>query len=164
MADDSVRSEETFDEQYAWYEPATVISQSKVPLPGVVQAELQNDERLMGPAVAWGYAEDTDAGWAILSHHALKKDGYESVAYNELEKPAGSTTYARPPEDIRDRFGGMFDQGSELVYIATQEMIDDNPSTWLVERWRLLRALPGGGDDSELKQMLSRNPGFLPSL
>jgi hypothetical protein len=162
MSDETSRENQQFDQQYAWYETETVISNRRIPLPAVVQNEIQNDNLVMGSSVTWGYAESAD--WMVLSQDELKNDDYQSVAYNEIEKPEGSTTYVRAPDDLPNRFLDMFFKGKPLVYLATHEMIDENPSTWLVEKPKLMTLLPGAGDDTEVKKMLSRNPGFLPRL
>lgn len=163
MRDSNPQDRDQFDQQYAWYETREVKADRRIPLPANVQASLQNNSYPAGPAITWGYSKS--ANWMVLSHDPLKKEDYTSVDFNELQNPEASTTYIRAPNELPEQFLDIFYKGKSLVYLATNEMIDENPSSWLVEKRKLMSLLPGAGDESEIVDALrNRNPGFLPNI
>jgi hypothetical protein len=163
MDDSTPQEQDQFDQQYAWYETREVKADRRIPLPANVQASLQNNSYPAGPAIAWGYSESAD--WMVLSRDPLKKEDYTSVDFNKIQNPEASSTYIRAPDKLPDQFLDIFYEGKSLVYLATTEMIDENPSSWLVEKRKLMSLLPGAGDESEIVEPLrNQNPGFLPDI
>jgi hypothetical protein len=131
-------------EDYAWVEFVEVQDNRRLPLPEEVQDALQND-LLDTPCINWGY--DESSGWMVLSKTELKKDGYTNLGTTDIDRPNYTTSYIRPKkkilEDFPDQLSDAFTRtGAKFVYIATEQMIDDNPSSWLVEQEKLLQMLP----------------------
>jgi hypothetical protein len=157
-------------EGYAWVEFVEVKADRRLPLPEKVEDVLQNepDVKLATPYINWGYDESNDSDWMVLSKYPLKKDGYTTISKSEIDRASKTTSYIRPKTDFLENFPILSDafsrQGSEFVYIATEQMIDDNPSSWLVEKWRLLRILPNTDEDDDIDDILNGNPGLISNL
>jgi hypothetical protein len=169
MGTDKPRDREL--EGYAWVEFVEVQDNRRLPLPEKVQDALQNepDLRHSTPYINWGYDESNDSSWMVLSKYPLKKDGYTSIDRSDIDRPNYTTSYIRPKEKVLDEFPDQLSDAfnrtdTKFAYIATEQMIDDNPSSWLVERWKLLQMLPHIDAGDEIPSILDKNPGLIPDF
>lgn len=155
-------------EGYAWIEIREVQDNRRLPLPEEVQNALQN-EQLATPCINWGYDESDDSDWMVLSKYPLKKDGYTSISKNDIDRPNYTTSYIRPKKKVLAEFPSRFSdafnrRGTKFAYIATEQMIDENPASWLIERWKLRQTLPNIDGGDEVERMLKKNPGLISDL
>lgn len=166
MANKESYDGDSFDEKYAWYRTETVKADRKLPLPREVQEALQNESRRLyegdSPEIVWGYSKSADR--IIISKHPLEKDDYESVVYSKIFKHDSKSTSIRPTEDLPERFLKKFYKGKRFVYLATSDMIDENPSSWVFDKREFQRMILPPGSNDEIKDILKRNPGILPSF
>ncbi len=161
MANKESYDGDSFDEKYAWYRTETVKADRKLPLPREVQESLQN-ESLDRPMIVWGYSKSADR--IIISKHSLEKDDYETVASSKIFKHDSKNASIRPTEDLPERFLKKFYKGKRFVYLATSDMIDENPSSWVFDKREFQRMILPPGSNDEIKDILKRNPGILPSF
>lgn len=166
MTDDEVQPEDEgggFSAEWAWYEPRKVLSDRKLRYPPQIQAAVCDRDAPKGPSVCWNYERNTK--WIVISQEPLRDPAFRFAARNVIEQPDGEYTKIRARDELPDEILRRFYEGNYLIYLARHEMLDDNPSTWLLQRSELLRVLPGGGgDNSDVKKQLTRNPSFLSSL
>lgn len=166
MANKESYDGDSFDEKYAWYRTETVKADRKLPLPREVQEALQNESRRLyegdSPEIVWGYSKSADR--IIISKHPLEKDDYESVAYSKIFKHDSKNTSIRPTKDLPERFLKKFYKGKRFVYLATTDMIDENPLSWVFDKREFQRMILPPESNDEIKDILKRNPGILPSF
>lgn len=166
MADDNPSShdseDESFEEAYAWYKPRPVLSDRKIRYPPTIQDEICDWDAPKGPSVCWNYEQNSN--WILISEQPARDQDYRFAARSVIERPDGEYTKIRARDELPDKILDQFYEGNYLIYLARYEMLDDNPSTWLLQRSQLMRILPGQETENDIKDRLARNPGFLRSV
>jgi hypothetical protein len=167
MAPTEEKNEPT-DEEDGWpiKEPREVLADRKLRYPPDVQ-EVISAEHPEGPSVYWNY--DTYSEFVFISESPATGDGYEYIARNTVEDPDGQYTKIRAPQALPTRIRQKFElKGTYMVYLATEEMIEDeNPSAWILAWSQFTSLLPnqaGHGDDDpdrdDVSRLITNNPGF----
>jgi len=162
-------ADESTDTESEWpiKEPRKVLSQRKLRYPPVVQDAIAGDHP-EGLSVYWNY--DPQSDFVFISESPARKEPYQYAARNSIEDPDGEYTKIRARDELPDRILTKFElEGSYMVYLASQQMLTgDNPSAWILTWSQFTRMLPGGvdpddPDDDSVNNMITNNPGFLPS-
>lgn len=152
-----------FDEQWPLREPREVLSDRNIRFPSLAQEQITGVEE--GVTVHWNY--DPDSRFVFISKDPARKSPYEFADWNKVEDPTGEWTKIRAPAELPDDIREPFEvEGTYMVYLASREMLtDENPAAWLVSWSQVTRLLPESGneDPEEIENVISRNPGFMPS-
>lgn len=153
---------ESFDEVWAWYKPRKVHTDRKISYPQEIQDEICDSDAPKGKSVCWNYEQNS--GWIVISERPIDDSDYRFAARSVMEQAESEYTKIRARDELPDKILDRFYKGNYLIYLARYDMLDDNPSTWLLERRELMRILPGNKTESEVKKQLTRNPGFLSTI
>lgn len=115
-------------------------------------------------SVFWNY--ERHSRYLVLSTRPLTRDNYQPVERTKIYTE-GKHSKIRPPDVLSDVILSTFQEGTELFYLASQEMTraDGIQSVYLLTRNQLLTLLPedATSTDSSLKQAVLTTPGFLPA-
>lgn len=149
----------------------TVQANRYVPIPPEVRAAVEVDHELDGPSVFWNY--DSNANYVVLSKRSLREPGYVDVGRYKVygEDDPDTQVRIRPPDRIDEVVRSNFTEGSRVMYLAYEEMIEgDNATVYLLSAGQLLELLPDGTDirtaadgGTDLRETVLQTPGFMPS-
>lgn len=148
-------------------EPREVLADRRLRFPSNVQDAVAA-EHPRGLSVYWNH--DPDSNFVFISKSPARKGKYDYIARNKIEGPDGDNARIRAPQALPKVPLTKFElKGTYMVYLASHEMLDDeNPSAWILTWSQFTSMLPGetagtDPDDDDVDQMITNNPGFLPS-
>jgi hypothetical protein len=148
----------------------TVQANRYVPLPDQVRSVVAVDHPLDGPSVFWNY--DEHSTYVVLSQRGLRRQNYVDVGrYKVYGDGEDGQVRIRPPDRLTEVLASNFQEGSRVMYLAYDEMVEgDNSAVYLLSTGQLLDLLPSGASESvagdggtDLREAILRNPGFLPA-
>jgi len=148
----------------------TVQANRYVPLPEEVRSVVGVDHPLDGPSVYWNY--ERNSNYVVLSERGLNRPSYVDVGrYKVYGADGEGQVRIRPPDRLAEVLASNFAEGSRVMYLAYDEMVeDDNAAVYLLSTGQLLDLLPDGASESvagdggdDLRQAILRQPGFLPA-
>jgi len=142
-------------------EPREVLSDRKLRLPSIAEERIAGDGE--APRVAWNY--DPDSQYVFISQTPARKKGYAFAKMTRVFDAGGEWPKVRAPNQLPDPIRERFEvPGIHMVYLASEEMLtDENPSAWILSWTQLMSILPNEDRDDDVKSLITRNPGFMPS-
>jgi hypothetical protein len=116
--------------------------------------------------VKWGI--EKNSSFVVLSEYDLRKPSFDHLTESIIHRNAqdsGTYFYLELPQAVRERTT-KFVEGTDVVYFARDEMVnDENSSAYLLTLSELTNLLPGVVRDGEdARQAIANNPGFFSSL
>ncbi|WP_435102514.1 hypothetical protein [Halarchaeum sp. P4] len=153
-----------FDDAWPLQEPRPVQSNRRVQLPELAQEWIVDDGE--DPIVHWNY--DAGSNFVFISNAPAHKSDYRYADWNIVDGYPGENARIRAPGKLPDAAVERFEvEGTHVVFLASAEMLsDENPSAWVLSWTQFMRMFPeidDGGPDEDLGELVSRNPGFMPS-
>lgn len=148
----------------------TVQANRYVPLPDPVRDVVETDHPLDGPSVFWNY--ERNSNYVVLSEQGLNRPSYVDVGrYKVYGADGEGQVRVRPPDRLAEVLASNFAEGSRVMYLAYDEMVEgDNGTAYLLSSGQLLDLLPTGAAESvagdggdDLRTAILREPGFLPA-
>lgn len=148
----------------------TVQANRYVPLPDEVREVVTVDHPLEGPSVFWNYEQNSN--YVVLSERGLNRPSYVDVGRYKLYGTDGDgQVRIRPPDRLTEVLASSFHEGSRVMYLAYDEMVEgNNPAVYMLSTGQLLDLLPSGADEgvavdggTDLREAILHNPGFLPA-
>ncbi|QLC35122.1 hypothetical protein EFA46_012765 (plasmid) [Halarchaeum sp. CBA1220] len=139
-------------------------SNRRVQLPALAQEYVVDDGE--DAIVHWNY--DAGSQFVFISRSPARKSEYRYADWNVVDGYPGENARIRAPGKLPDAVVERFEvEGTHVVFLASAEMLsDDNPSAWVLSWTQFMRMFPeidDEGPDEDVGELVSRNPGFMPS-
>jgi hypothetical protein len=140
-----------------------------IPYPQEISSVVVRDHELHGPCVHWNY--ERNANYIVLSEYPLRSSNYVDIGrykIYDIDESGAGRGRIRIPDSIDDTIKSKYLEGTKVIYMAYQAMINkDNPAVFLLTNPQFQRLLPRGakesvaGDDIDLRESLLDLPAFI---
>jgi hypothetical protein len=148
--------------EWAYIETAQIYNNRRTRLPPQIGKHVIIDDRYMGEVVNWNH--DTEADVMLVSKFELEAERYDSAGNSKVHDHQNTVT---PPKGLIDDIfediarydvGEVFGRGKKMVYLATDEMVSEEPhSYYLVSSPRFFELLDENSEKDDSRAQLLKS-------